>query len=121
MNLKLLFCLFFSLVLLLGCETKTPEPEGIYQNTSHNTGKTVIFDFKGDGDVYVQVSHVNVSENMVDDAFFPFFSQGQGKYRWRMEGDGRLVSIRNESDFEIVKLEYTGKGLSWDKTKFTKK
>ena len=38
-----------------------------------------------------------------------------------MEGDGRLVSIHNESDFEIVKLEYTGKGLSWDKTKFTKK
>jgi hypothetical protein len=121
MNFKLLFGVCFLLAILFGCETRAPEPEGIYQNTSHNTGKTVIFDFKGNGDVYVQVSHVNVSENMVDDAFFPFFSEGQGKYRWRMEGDGRLVSIHNESNFEIVKLEYTGKGLSWDKTKFTKK
>ena len=121
MNFKLMFGGFFLLAILLGCESKTPEPEGIYQNTSHNTGKTVIFDFKGHGMVHVQVSHVNVSENVVDDAFFPFFTEGSGEYRWTMGNNGRLVSIRNESDFEIVKLEYTGKSLSWDKTKFTKK
>jgi hypothetical protein len=107
--------------ILLGCESRTTEPQGLYQNTSHNTGKTVVFDFKKNGEVDVQVSHVNVSEKMVDDAFFPFFAEGQGKYRWRMENDGRLVSIRNESDFEIVKLEFTGKSLSWDKSKFTRK
>ena len=38
-----------------------------------------------------------------------------------MEKNGRLVSIYDESNFEIVKLEYTGKKLSWDKAKFTKK
>ena len=121
MNFKLLFGVLFSLAILFGCETKTPEPEGIYQNTSHNTGKTVIFNFERNGDVYVKVSHVNISGDIVDDAFFPFFSEGEGKYKWKMEGDGRLVSIRNESDFEIVKLEYTGKGLSWGKAKFTRK
>ncbi len=120
MNCKLLLGILFLLAILFGCETKTSAPDGIYQNTSHNTGKTVTFDFKGNGDVYVNVSHVKVSENIVDDAFFPFFSEGQGKYRWRMARDGRLISIRNESDFEIVKLEFTGKSLSWDKTKFTK-
>ncbi len=121
MNFKLFFGVLFILAIFLGCESKTPEPEGIYQHTSHNTGKAVIFDFKANGEVYVKVSYVNVSENIVDDAFFPFFSEGSGKYKWRMEKNGRLVSIYNESDFEIVKLEYTGKKLSWDKAKFTKK
>jgi hypothetical protein len=116
-----MFAVFFLLTILFGCESKISEPEGIYQNTSHNTGKTVIFDFKKNGDVYVQVSHVKVSEKVVDDAFFPFFSEGQGKYRWRMGINGRSISINNESDFEIVRLEYTGKRLSWDKTKFIKK
>ena len=121
MNFKLFFGVFFVLAILLGCESKTPELEGIYQHTSHNTGKTVIFNFKGNGEVYVQVSHVKDSKHVVDDAFFPFFSEGSGKYRWRMEKNGRLVSIYDESDFGIVKLEYTGKKLSWDKAKFTKK
>jgi hypothetical protein len=121
MNFKLLFGVFFLLAILLGCDSKTPEPEGIYQNTSHNTGKAVKLDFKRNGEVYVQVSHVSVSENIVDDTFFPFFSKGQSKFKWKMEGNGRLVSIRDKSDFEIVKLEYTGKSLSWDKAKFTKK
>ena len=106
---------------MLGCEAKTPEPEWIYQTTSHNTGKAVVFDFKVNGEVSVRVSHVNVSDNIVDDAFFPFFSEGSRKYRWRMENNGRLVSIHDGNDFEIVKLEYTGKSLSWDKTKFTRK
>ena len=114
MNFKLLFGAFFLLVTLLGCESKAPEPEGIYQTTSHNTGKAVTFDFKANGEVSVQVSHVNVSENIVDDAFFPFFSEGSRQYKWKMEQNGRLVSIHDESDFEIVKLEYTGKGLSWE-------
>ncbi len=121
MNFKLLFSVGVLLLFLLGCESKTPVPEGIYQTTSHNTGKAVIFDFKAGGEVYVQVSHVKVSENIVDDAFFPFFSEGSRKYRWKMESNGRLVSIHDESDFEIVQLEYTGTRLSWDKTKFTRK
>ena len=121
MNFKLLFSVCFLLAISLGCESKAPEPEGIYQTTSNNTGKAVIFDFKANGDVYVQVSHVNVSKNIVDDAFFPFFSEGSRKYKWKMEKNGRLVSIHDESAFEIVKLEYTGTSLSWDKTKFTRK
>ena len=106
---------------MFGCESKALEPQGVYQSTSYNTGKKVIFDFRGNGDVYVQVSHVNVSNKLVDDSFFPFFTDGRNKYRWEMVEKGRLVSIHNESDFEIVRLEYTGKYLSWDKTKFTKK
>ena len=74
MNFKLYFCVLFVLAILLGCESKTPEPQGIYQHTSHSTGKTVTFDFKGDGEVYVQVSHVKDAKHIVDDAFFPFFS-----------------------------------------------
>lgn len=108
------------LVVLLGCETRAERPEGIYQSTSYNTGKKVQFDFRNNGDVFVQVSHVKVSDKLVDDSFFPFFSEGQEKYRWNMLANGRLVSIHNESDFEIVRLEYTGKSLSWDKTKFSK-
>jgi hypothetical protein len=121
MNYKILFSVLFVLVILCGCESKTEEPEGIYQSTSYNTGKKVLFDFRANGDVYVQVSRVKVSDKMVDDAFFPFFTDGEKKYRWKMEEKSRLVSIHNESDFEIVKLEYTGKYLSWDKTKFTRK
>jgi hypothetical protein len=37
-----------------------------------------------------------------------------------MDESGYLVSIHNENDFEIVKLEYTGKYLAWDKTRFTR-
>jgi hypothetical protein len=121
MNYKGLFGIFFVLIILFGCESKALEPQGIYQSTSYNTGKKVIFDFRGNGDVYVQVSHVEVSNKLVDDSFFPFFADGSNKYRWKMVEKGRLVSIHNESDFEIVRLEYTGKYLSWDKTKFTKK
>ena len=120
MNLKLMFCLLLLLAVLFGCETKTPEPEGLYQYTSHNTGKSVLLDFTENGEVDVQVSHTEVSGNIVDDSFFPFFTDGQKKYKWKMEGKGRLVSIYNETGFEIVRLEYTGKFLSWDKTKFTK-
>ena len=120
MNCKVLLSVCFVLVILFGCGSKTEQPEGIYQSTSYNTGKKVLFDFRGNGDVYVQVSHVNVSDKMVDDSFFPFFTDGEGSYRWKMEEKGRLVSIHNESDFEIVRLEYTGKYLSWDKTRFTR-
>jgi len=97
------------------------EPQGVYQSTSYNTGKKIIFDFKGNDYVYVQVSHVNVSNKLVDDSFFPFFADGIIKYRWKMVENGRLVIIHNESGFEIVRLEVTGKYLSWDKTKFTKR
>jgi len=97
------------------------EPQGVYQSTSYNTGKKIIFDFKGNDYVYVQVSHVNVSNKLVDDSFSPFFADGRIKYRWKMVENGRLVIIHNESGFEIVRLEVTGKYLSWDKTKFTKR
>ena len=120
MNCKLYIGVFLALLLLLGCETKTPEPEGIYHYTSHNTGKSIMLDFKKNGDVHIQVSHAEVSGKIVDDSFFPFFTDGEKTYRWKMDGTGRLVSIYNETGFEIVKLEYTGKFLSWDKTKFTK-
>ena len=70
MNLRLLLSLCVLLALLFGCESKSPEPRGVYQNTSHNTGKSVTFDFKENGDVVVHVSYVNVSEKIVDDAFF---------------------------------------------------
>ena len=121
MHCKGLLRLLFVLVVLFGCEANTEEPAGAYQSTSYNTGKKVLFDFRENGDVSVQVSHVKVSEKIVDDAFFPFFTDGEKKYRWKMEERNRLVSILNESGFEIVKLEYTGKYLSWDKTKFTRK
>ena len=121
MNYKLFWGIIFVLGILFGCESKTSVPEGLYQTTSHNTGKKILLDFRSNGDVYVQVSHVNVSEKMVDDSFFPFFSDGLQKYKWKMEENGRFISIQNESDFEIVKLEFTGKFLSWDKTKFTPK
>lgn len=120
MNCKVLMSILFVLVILFGCETRAERPEGIYQSTSYNTGKKVLFDFRDTGEVLVQVSHVKVSDKMVDDSFFPFFSDGQEKCRWEMLENGRLVSIHNESGFEIVRLEYTGKYLSWDKTKFTK-
>jgi hypothetical protein len=120
MRLRLLFRVLFLLTILAGCGSKNPEPEGIYQNTSHNTGKSVQFDFKKNGEVDVQVSYVEISASIVDDAFFPFFSEGSVTCRWRMEGNGRSVSIRGANDFEIVRLEYTGKGLAWDKTKFRK-
>ena len=120
MNCRLYIGVFLILFFLLGCETKTPTPEGIYLYTSHNTGKSVLFDFKENGEVDVQVSHAEVSGKIVGDSFFPFFTDGEKTYRWKMDGTGRLVSIYNETGFEIVKLEYTGKFLSWDKTKFTK-
>ena len=72
MNCKVLFGAFFVLVLLFGCDARSEKPEGIYQTTSYNTGKKVLFDFKESGEVHVQVSHVNVSDKMVDDTFFPF-------------------------------------------------
>jgi len=120
MNYKGLLSLFIVLVVLLGCDPKAEEPSGIYQSTSYNTGKKVLLDFKENGDVRVQISHVKVSDKKVDDAFFPFFKDGQQKYRWKMGKEGRFVSILNETDFEIVKLEYKGKYLSWDKTRFTR-
>jgi len=75
------------------------EPQGVYQSTSYNTGKKIIFDFKGNDYVYVQVSHVNVSNKLVDDSFFPFFADGRIKYRWKMVENGRLVIIHNENGF----------------------
>jgi len=120
MNYKVLFGLFLLLIAMSGCESKRESPEGIYQSTSYNTGKKVSFDFKKNGEVYVRVSHVAVSDKMVDDAFFPFFTDGQARYTWKMDESGYLVSIHNKNDFEIVKLEYTGKYLAWDKTKFTR-
>ena len=57
---------------------------------------------------------------MVDDTFFPFFTEGENKYKWTIDEKSHLVSIQNESNFEVVKLEYTGKYLPWDKTKFTR-
>lgn len=120
MNHKVLLNLLLILVIMSGCEGKTAKPDGIYQSTSYNTGKKVLFDFKENGDVYVEVSHVNVSDKMVDDSFFPFFAEGESKYKWQMEKGGHLVSIYTESNFEVVKLEYTGKYLSWDKTRFTR-
>jgi hypothetical protein len=121
MNYKLFLGISFVLIIMFGCESKALMPQGVYQSTSYNTGKKVIFDFRGNGDVYVQVSHVNVSNKLVDDSFFPFFADGKTKYRWEMVENGRLVIIHNESGFEIVRLEFTGKYLSWDKTKFTKR
>lgn len=121
MNYKLFLGISFVLIIMFGCESKALEPQGVYQSTSYNTGKKVIFDFRDNGDVYVQVSHVNVSNKLVDDSFFPFFADGRIKYRWKMVENGRLVIIHNESGFEIVRLEFTGKYLSWDKTKFTKR
>jgi len=56
MNFKVLFGAFFVLVLLFGCDARTEKPNGIYQSTSYNTGKKVLFDFKGNGEVHVQVS-----------------------------------------------------------------
>ncbi len=120
MNCKVLFGVFFMLVILFGCDARLEKPEGIYQSTSYNTGKKVLFDFKGNGEVHVQVSHINVSANMVDDAFFPFFTDGENKYKWTIDEKSHLVSIHNDNNFEIVKLEYTGKSLAWDKTKFTR-
>ncbi len=120
MNYKLFMSISLVLIVMFGCESKSLEPQGVYQSTSYNTGKKVIFDFRSNGDVYVQVSHVNVSNKLVDDSFFPFFADGKIIYRWEMLEKGRLVSILNKSGFEIVRLEYTGKYLSWDKTKFTK-
>jgi len=84
MNYKGLLSLFIVLVVLLGCDPKAEEPSGIYQSTSYNTGKKVLLDFKENGDVRVQISHVKVSDKKVDDAFFPFFKDGQQKYRWKM-------------------------------------
>ncbi len=121
MNFRLFLSVLVLLAILIGCESKSPVPEGIYQTTSHNTGKAISLDFKANGEVSVQVSQVTVSKNIVDDAFFPFFTEGSHKYKWAMEKNGRLVSIHDESAFEIVKLEYTGTSLSWDKTKFTRK
>jgi hypothetical protein len=37
-----------------------------------------------------------------------------------MDEEGRFISIINETGFETVKLEYKGKYLSWDKTRFTR-
>jgi len=118
MNYKGLLSLFIVLLVLFGCEPKAEKPVGIYQSTSYNTGKKVLLDFRDNGEVHVQVSHVEVSDKKVDDAFFPFFKDGEQKYRWEMAEQGRFVSILNETDFEIVKLEYKGKYLSWDKTRF---
>jgi hypothetical protein len=120
MNYKVLLSLFIVLVVLFGCDPKAEKPAGIYQSTSYNTGKKVLLDFRDNGDVHVQVSHVKVSDKKVDDAFFPFFKDGEQKYRWKMGEKGRFVSIHNENNFEIVKLEYKGKYLSWDKTRFTR-
>lgn len=120
MNCKVLFGTFFMLVILFGCDARTAKPDGIYQSTSYNTGKKVLFDFKENGEVHVQVSHLNVSDKIVDDSFFPFFADGESKYKWTIDKKGHLVSIHTDNDFEIVKLEYTGKYLSWDKTKFTR-
>jgi len=120
MNFKVLFGAFFVLVLLFGCDARTEKPNGIYQSTSYNTGKKVLFDFKGNGEVHVQVSHVNVSDKMVDDSFFPFFTDGENEYKWTIDEKSHLVSILSNNDFEIVRLEYTGKSLAWDKTKFTR-
>ena len=120
MHCKALVSVLFVLVVLFGCDAKTEEPAGTYQSTSYNTGKKVLFDFRENGEVSVEVSHVKVSDKMVDDSFFPFFKDGQKKYHWGMDEKGRSVSILNESGFEIVRLEYTGKYLSWDKTKFTR-
>ena len=120
MNYKVFFSLFFVIVVLFGCEAKTDKPEGLYESTSYNTGKKVQFDFRTSGDVYVEVSHVDVSGKLVDDSFFPFFTDGEKKYRWEIDENGHLVSIQNEGGFVVVKLEFTGKYLSWDKTKFTK-
>ena len=55
MNCKVLFGAFFVLVLLFGCDARSEKPEGIYQTTSYNTGKKVLFDFKESGEVHVQV------------------------------------------------------------------
>ena len=120
MKYKVFLSLFIVLVIFFGCESKTEEPAGIYQTTSYNTGKKVLLDFKKNGDVYILVSHVEVSDKKVDDAFFPFFKDGEQKYRWKMGEKGRFVSIHNKNDFEIVKLEYKSKYLSWDKTRFTR-
>jgi hypothetical protein len=120
MSYKSLLSLFIVLVVLFGCGPKAEEPSGIYQSTSYNTGKKVLLDFKGSGDVHVQVSHVTFSDKKVDDAFFPFFKDGKQKYRWKMDEEGRFISIINETGFETVKLEYKGKYLSWDKTRFTR-
>jgi hypothetical protein len=120
MNCKLFVGVFLVLFLLIGCKNNPPEPKGIYKYTSHNTGKSVLLDFRENGEVDVQVTHADVSGKIVDDSFFPFFTDGQKKYRWQMESNGRRVRIYNETGFEIVKLEYNGKFLSWDKTKFTK-
>ena len=120
MNSKSFVSLLVVLVILFGCDPKAEEPSGVYQSTSYNTGKKVLLDFKKSGDVHVQVSHVKVSDKKVDDAFFPFFKDGKQTYRWKMGEDGRFVSIHNETGFEIVKVEYKGKYLSWDKTRFTR-
>jgi len=120
MNFRIFISVFFVLVVLLGCETKAEKPEGLYQSTSYNTGKKVVFDFEDNGEVSVQVTHVNISGKVVDDTFFPFFSDGENKYKWKMGEKDHLVSIYTENGFEIVKLEYTGKYLAWDKTKFTR-
>ena len=106
--------------IFFGCDAKAEKPTGIYQSTSYNTGKKVLFDFKENGEVLVQVSHVNVSDKMVDDSFFPFFTDGENQYKWSIDEKSHLVSIHNDNNFEIVKLEYTGKYLAWDKTKFTR-
>ena len=121
MNCKVLFGVFLVLVILFGCDARTEKPNGIYQSTSYNTGKKVIFDFKENGEVNVQVSHVNVSDKAVDDSFFPFFTDGESKYKWTIDEKSHVVSIHNDNDFEIVNLEYTGKYLAWDKTKFKRK
>jgi len=120
MNYKVFLSLVVVLVVLFGCDPKAEEPAGRYQSTSYNTGKKVLLDFKENGDVHVQVSHVKVSDKNVDDAFFPFFKDGKQKYHWKMGNKGRFVSIHNETGFEIVKLEYKSKYLSWDKTRFTR-
>jgi hypothetical protein len=120
MSYKVFLSLLIVLVALFGCDPNAEKPSGRYQSTSYNTGKKVLLDFNENGDVLVQVSHVNVSDKKVDDAFFPFFNDGKQKYRWKMADDGRFVGIHNETGFEIVKLEYKGKYLSWDKTRFTR-
>jgi hypothetical protein len=120
MNFKILFSAFCVLVVLLGCGVKSEKPEGKYQYTNYGNGKKVVFDFRANGDVYVQVSHVNISGKIVDDTFFPFFKDGDNKYSWKIGDNGHLISIHNETDFEIVRLEYTGKNLLWGKTKFTR-
>ena len=120
MNYKVFLSLFIVLVVLFGCDPKAGKPAGIYHSTSYNTGKKVLLDFRDNGEVHVQVTHVKVSDKKVDDAFFPFFKDGKQKYRWKMEEQSRFVSIHNETGFDIVKLEYKGKYLSWDKTRFTR-